>query len=84
MGKKTAALSILGCLTVAALAQDSTFRVDVSLVRILATVKDNAGRLIGNLEKEDFTIRDNGAVQQVAVFERRTEQPLLVSLLIDR
>jgi Ca-activated chloride channel family protein len=84
MGKRLAtAFSILGALAFPAPAQDSTFRVDVNLVRILATVKDNTGRLIGNLEKEDFTIRDNGAVQQVAVFERRTEQPLLVSLLID-
>jgi len=66
-----------------ACAQDTTFRVDVNLVRILATVKDSAGRLIGTLNKEDFTVLDNGAPQQIAVFERRTEQPLLVSLLID-
>src|SRR5437879_4955051 len=66
-----------------ACAQDTTFRVDVNLVRILATVKDSSGRLIGTLEKEDFSISDNGAPQQIAVFERRTEQPLLVSLLID-
>jgi len=52
-------------------------------VRILATVKDNTGRLIGDLEKQDFAVLDNGAPQQIAVFERRTEQPLLVSLLID-
>src|SRR3989442_11007770 len=64
-------------------AQDTTFRVDVNLVRVLATVKDNTGRLVGTLGKEDFTVFDNGAPQQIAVFERRTEQPLLVSLLID-
>jgi Ca-activated chloride channel family protein len=83
MGNRFAAGLSIGALAVAALAQDSTFRVDVNLVRILATVKDSTGRLIGNLEKEDFTVLDNGASQQVAVFERRTEQPLLVSLLID-
>jgi len=66
-----------------AFAQQTTFRVDVSLVRVLATVKDSAGRLIGTLEKGDFQIFDNGAPQQVAIFERRTEQPLVVSLLID-
>src|SRR5205809_111991 len=66
-----------------ACAQDTTFRVDVNLVRILATVKDGAGRLVGTLNKEDFTVLDNGAPQQIAVFERRTKQPLLVSLLID-
>ena len=66
-----------------AFAQQPTFRVDVNLVRVLATVKDNAGRLVGTLEKSDFNLLDNGAPQQIAVFERRTEQPLLVSLLID-
>jgi Ca-activated chloride channel family protein len=75
--------AILCAMSLATLAQESTFRVDVNLVRILATVKDNTGRLIGDLEKQDFTVSDNGAPQQIAVFERRTEQPLLVSLLID-
>src|SRR6266849_9531130 len=76
------AAAILG-LCGLAFAQQPTFRVDVSLVRVLATVKDSAGRLVGTLEKSDFSLLDNGAPQQVAVFERRTEQPLLVSLLID-
>src|ERR1700751_5494662 len=78
-----AALLVPFGLAIAAFAQEPTFRVDVNLVRILATVKDGSGRLIGTLEKEDFSITDNGAPQQIAVFERRTEQPLLVSLLID-
>src|SRR6267378_3288576 len=78
-----AGLLILCAFGLVTLAQESTFRVDVNLVRILATVKDNTGRLIGDLEKQDFTVLDNGAPQQLAVFERRTEQPLLVSLLID-
>ncbi|MGH9661527.1 MAG: VWA domain-containing protein, partial [Bryobacteraceae bacterium] len=59
------------------------FRVDVRLVRVLATVKDSAGRLVGSLEKRDFTILDNGAPQEIAVFERQSSQPVCVSLLID-
>ena len=83
IGNRPSCIAALAILAVATFAQESTFRVDVNLVRILATVKDNSGRLIGDLEKQDFTISDNGAPQQIAVFERRTEQPLLVSLLID-
>ena len=65
-------------------AQDEpTIRVDVRLVRILATVKDASGQLAGELGKADFTITDNGAPQQVAVFERQTETPLSVAILID-
>ncbi|HYA16646.1 MAG TPA: VWA domain-containing protein [Bryobacteraceae bacterium] len=67
-----------------AFAQDSpVIRVDVRLVRILATVKDANGGLVGSLEKSDFTVKDNGAPQEIAVFERQTDQPLSVAILID-
>jgi Ca-activated chloride channel family protein len=58
-------------------------RVDVRLVRVLATVRDASGALIGDLTKDDFLVLDNDAPQQTAVFERRTEQPLSVALLVD-
>ncbi len=66
------------------LAQDpSVFRTNVNLVHVIATVKNKAGELVGALTKEDFTITDNGVPQEVAVFERQTDQPLSVALLID-
>lgn len=67
----------------AALSQQTVIHVDVSLVRVLATVKDPAGHLIGTLTKDDFTIRDNGAPQEVAVFEHHTDQPLSIAMLVD-
>jgi Ca-activated chloride channel homolog len=67
-----------------ALAQDeAVFRTDVQLVRILATVKDPSGALTGSLEKADFAIKDNGVPQQISIFERQTDQPLSVAVLID-
>jgi len=63
--------------------QDTVIRVNVRLVRMLVTVKDGNGRLIGSLNKNDFTIFDNGIKQDVAVFERQTEQPLSVAVLVD-
>jgi Ca-activated chloride channel family protein len=69
---------------VAAFAQDSpVIRVDVRLVRILATVKDQAGAPVGSLDRRAFTVRDNGAPQDIAVFERQSDQPLSVAVLID-
>ncbi len=62
---------------------DPIMRVNVRLVRLIATVKDASGTLVGSLDKPDFSVRDNGAEQDIAVFERRTEQPLSVALLID-
>jgi Ca-activated chloride channel family protein len=38
---------------------------------------------VGALQKGDFTVFDNGAPQEIAVFERRTELPLSVALLVD-
>ena len=66
-----------------ALAQETVIRVDVNLVRVLATVKDQNGALVGGLNRDDFEIHDNGAKQEIAVFERQTEQPLRFALLID-
>jgi Ca-activated chloride channel family protein len=75
-------LPVLVCAVL--LAQETPiFRTDVRLVRVVATVKTKAGKLIGSLQKDDFEIYDNGAKQDVAVFERQTGQPLSVALLID-
>lgn len=63
--------------------EDPVFRVDVKLVRLLATVKDNWGKPVGGLNKEDFIVLDNGTRQNIAVFERHTEQPLSVAILMD-
>ncbi len=60
-----------------------TIRVNVNLVRVIATVKNRAGDLVGTLRKEDFEIYDNGVRQEVALFNRQTEQPLSVALIMD-
>jgi Ca-activated chloride channel family protein len=64
-------------------AQDPVIRVNVRLVRMLVTVKDANGQLIGSLNKNDFTVFDNDVKQDIAVFERQTEQPLSVAMLVD-
>jgi Ca-activated chloride channel family protein len=77
---RASALTLV-CVT-AVLGQDP-IRVDVRLVPVIATVKDASGALVGSLEKPDFTIRDNGVRQEISIFERHTEQPLSIALLID-
>ncbi len=66
----------------AAFAQ-AVFKVDVRLVRLLVTVQDEHGKPVGGLESADFTVYDSGVPQTVALFERHTEQPLSVALLVD-
>jgi Ca-activated chloride channel family protein len=65
------------------IAKAQTIKVDVKLVRLLVSVKDARGELIGSLEKPDFTVYDTGVKQDIAIFEHHTEVPLSVSLLID-
>jgi Ca-activated chloride channel family protein len=76
-------LLALSLVAIPSFAQPADIRVNVNLVRIVATVKNPSGQLVGSLSKEDFTVLDNGVPQQIALFERHTEQPLSVSLMID-
>jgi Ca-activated chloride channel homolog len=62
---------------------DPVIRVNVRLVRMLVTVKDAAGQLVGSLNKSDFNVYDNGVKQDIAVFDRETEQPLSVAMMVD-
>jgi len=75
----------LGAIALAGIAfsQTSVFKVDVKLVRVLATVKDASGKLISDLNKQDFQVFDNGISQQVAVFEHHSETPLSIALMVD-
>ncbi|MEZ5400770.1 MAG: VWA domain-containing protein [Bryobacteraceae bacterium] len=75
----------LGAALLAAQAQkpDPVFRVDVDLVRLLVTVKNEQGQLVGSLGKDDFRVSDSDVPQDIAVFERQTEQPLSIALLVD-
>src|SRR3974377_397801 len=59
------------------------FKVDVKLVRLLVTVKDAQGALIGSLNLSDFSVQDCGVPQTISVFERQTELPLSVAVLVD-
>jgi Ca-activated chloride channel family protein len=59
------------------------FRSDVRLVRLLINVRDPSGHLVGGLEKSDFTVQDSGVPQQISIFERQTEVPLSIALMVD-
>jgi Ca-activated chloride channel family protein len=63
--------------------QTPVIRVNVNLVRVIATVKTRAGATVGSLGRDDFEVYDNGARQEIANFERQTDQPLSVALMVD-
>jgi Ca-activated chloride channel family protein len=80
---KTIAPLLLLAVAAAGQNTDPVFRVDVNLVRLLVTVKNAQGQLVGGLQKPDFRVFDSGIEQEIAIFERQTEQPLSVALLVD-
>jgi len=63
--------------------QDQPIRVDVDVVSVLASVRDKKGTLIPNLEKNDFTILEDGKSQEIKYFTRETDLPLTIGLLVD-
>src|ERR1700734_4121434 len=62
---------------------DATLKVEVNLVNILFSVRDKKGGLVGNLSKDDFKVFEDGKEQEVKYFNRETDLPLTIGLLID-
>ena len=73
----------LGLPSVALAQEGPPIKVEVSVVNVLCAVRDNKGKLIPNLEKSDFEIREDGKPQQILYFARETRLPLTLGLLID-
>ena len=63
--------------------QPPLIRVDVKLVHVPVTVKNQAGDPVGTLSKDDFEISDNGVRQEIAFLQHTTDLPLSIALLVD-
>ena len=59
-----------------------TLKVDVSMVLVEATVRDDKGRIISDLKREDFHLFEDGVEQQITSFSR-DELPLAMALVVD-
>jgi VWFA-related protein len=46
-------------------------------------VTDNGGRLITNLDKDDFLVEEDGKKQQIAYFSKEVSLPLTLAILVD-
>ncbi len=62
---------------------EAVFTADVRLVNLLVTVKDARGAPVADLTREDFRVTDGGEPREIAVFEKRTNRPLSVALMVD-
>jgi VWFA-related protein len=77
-------LLFVSALGAALAAQDlPSIKVEVDVVSILASVRDKRGALIPHLEKDDFTVLEDGKPQSIKYFTRETDLPLTIGLLVD-
>lgn len=63
--------------------EDVVIKGGVELVNVLATVRGKNGALVGNLEKADFKVYEDGKEQEIRNFSRETDLPLTIGLLVD-
>ena len=58
------------------------FRSGVDLVQVTATVRDSAGRLVGDLGRDDFEILEDGRPQPITQFDRG-RVPVSLGVVLD-
>lgn len=62
----------------------TTIRRTVNEVNVIFTVTDKRGRFVKDLQKDDFRVLDDGRpAEQIRSFQRETDLPLQVGLLVD-
>lgn len=61
----------------------TTLKVDVNLVNVPFLVMDAQGRFVSGLNKNDFSVEEDGRRQDVQSFSRENTLPLTIGMLID-
>ncbi len=62
---------------------DPKFKTGVSVVNVLATVRDKQGKIAKDLVQDDFSIDEDGRPQTIQYFAKQTDLPLTLGLLVD-
>ncbi len=63
--------------------QSPTFKVNVKLVDVFATVVDQNGAPVTNLKKDQFQVLEDGIPQKISIFDRESGLPLSIVVAID-
>jgi Ca-activated chloride channel homolog len=61
----------------------STLKVEVKLVNVYVTVTNANGGPVRGLQKENFTLKEDGKDQAIAVFDKESAVPLSIALAVD-
>jgi VWFA-related protein len=77
------AILAVGCTAAMGAWQEPKFRAGTHTVSVYATVVDDTGRLVPDLARDDFEIRDNDKPQDLTVFANDV-QPITIVIMLDR
>jgi Ca-activated chloride channel family protein len=82
--KKTLGLSLTGAFAALLLATSTAaqFKSGTLTVPLYVTVMDRTGRLVPDLQREDFEVYDNGRLQKLTLFENKNT-PITVVVMLD-
>ena len=61
-----------------------TITFDSALVNTHVEVRDEKGRFVSGLTKDDFIVLDDGKEQPISYFSQESNEPLTVALVLDR
>ena len=62
---------------------DEVLRVETNLTNIFFTAADKHKRFISDLNKDDIRVLEDGQPQEIFTFQRNTDLPLSIAILID-
>jgi VWFA-related protein len=61
----------------------ATYSSDVNVVNVLATVHEKDGKVVSTLDKDDFSLEEDGRPEVIRYFARQSDLPLTLGLLVD-
>ena len=64
-------------------APENLGEIDIDFVELYTTVLDRKGRPVSGLAKKDFAVKEDGVSQEIVRFERVTDLPVHVALMVD-
>ena len=62
---------------------ETTIRKEVRLVDLVVTVLNRRQKFVTDLQRENFTVLEDGQPQEIRYFSRETDLPLRIGLLLD-
>ncbi|MCV5676032.1 hypothetical protein OFN11_31320, partial [Escherichia coli] len=63
--------------------EDDVVRIETDLTTVLFSARDKNRRFVTTLQRDDVRLYEDDVPQEISTFERQTERPLSLAILID-